>query len=176
MSRQIGRGLPPGVAPIFIVGSGAATLLAWSSNGQRIFAASHDNKISAFDTSTRTRLVESRILHDGSRRNAYSIALAGNGKYIATFAGHSILFLDTSTLTRIGMVNCHLTRQSLFATGRWDGKIIIRDLGKILPDSYGPFHVSICAFMLLACRISPVPSATFTKMHMYLLANNMNSL
>ena len=138
---------------------GATSPLAWSSDGQQIFTASRDNKVRAFDASTGTQLAESQILPD-SNDSVHSIALAANNKFITTFAGHSISFLDTSTLGRIGpviedseqiwSVTVSLDSRCL-ATGRWDGKIVIRDLGKILPDSYGPFNVSICVLILLAC-------------------------
>ncbi|KAG8213431.1 WD40-repeat-containing domain protein [Butyriboletus roseoflavus] len=64
---------------------GAITPLAWSSDGQQVFAASRDNKIRAFDASTGIKLAESQILRDG-KNDVYSIALAANGKFIATFA------------------------------------------------------------------------------------------
>ena len=131
---------------------GPATPLAWSSDGQQIFAASHNNKIRSFNTSTGSQLAESQILHNGEN-DVHSIALAPNNKFIATFARHSISFLDSSTLTRIGTVIENLdgehTRSiamsadsSHLATGGYEGRIAIRDLSKILPDSYGPFHVS----------------------------------
>ena len=131
---------------------GPATPLAWSSDGQEIFTASHDNKIRSFDTSTGSPLAESQPLHNISNI-VHSIALAANGKFIAVFVLSSISFLDASTLTHIGPVigdsDGKLIRSiaisvdsSQLATGREDGKIVIRDLSKILPDSYGPFHVS----------------------------------
>ena len=76
-----------------------------------------------------------------------------------------ISFLDASTLTRTGP---HVIRDdvsirsiaisqdnSYLATGQFDGKIIIRNLSMILPDFYGPFQVSICAFIVPACWTSP---------------------
>ena len=54
---------------------GAITPIAWSGNGQRIFSASRDNKIRAFDASTGTQLTESQSLYNGTP----SIALATNG-------------------------------------------------------------------------------------------------
>ena len=128
--------------------------LAWTNDGQQIFAAYYDNKIRSFDTSTGSPLAESQIVHcHNGDDNVHSIALAANGKFIATSANHSISFLDSSTLTRIGTViedsDGKLIRSiaismdsSQLVTGRLDGKVIIRDLSKILPDSYGPFHVS----------------------------------
>ncbi|KAG8219259.1 hypothetical protein J3R82DRAFT_98 [Butyriboletus roseoflavus] len=129
----------------------AAAPLAWSSDAQKIFAASHGNKIKAFDVSTGSQLAESQILHDGNN-NVPSIALAPNGKFITSFAKQSITLLDTTTLTRIDLpvvieesedirsISISLDNSHL-AIGRFDGKIVIRDLSKILPDSYGPFHI-----------------------------------
>ena len=153
-----------------IRGWAETTPLAWSNDGQQIFAVSRSNKIRALDASTGTRLVESRIL-DYSY-TIHGIALAANSKFITTCAGHSVLFLDTSTLGQIGPViddgeetwSVALSPDSShLAAGRPDAKIVIRDLGKILPVSYGPFNVSVCALILLACRISPVSSLTLTK-------------
>ena len=144
---------------------GAITPVAWSSDGQQSFAASRDNKIKAFDTSTGTQLTESQILH-GENDNVHSIALAADGKFIVTFAGRSIWCLDTSTLARIGPVieDVELIRSiaisldsTRLATGRHDGRITIHDLSKILPNVHGPFNVSITP-----CILSPVPSPTVT--------------
>ena len=137
--------------------------LAWSSDGHQIFAASQDKKIRTFDTSTGSQLAESQILQDGDS-GITSLALATNGNFIATYANseRSIWFLDTSTLARIGpviqdgerVVSTAISADSShLATGRLDGKIVIRDLGKILPDSYGPFHVSIGTCTLVACHV-----------------------
>ena len=126
------------------------TPLAWSGDGQQIFAVSSDNKVRSFDTSTGFQLAESQILHDISE-DVRSIALAGNGKFIATITPQSIWFLDTSALKQIAPVIKESEKiESIaisvdsghLATGQHDGKIIIRDLSKHLPDSYGPFHVS----------------------------------
>lgn len=153
-----------------------ATPLAWSGDSQKLFATSHENKIKSFDVSTGSQLTESPII-DGDI--VFSIALAANGKFFATFAQpHSISFLDAQTLTRIGPViedskyvrsiaispdNCYL------AVGREDGKVIIRDLSKILPDLYGPFHVSTCAFVVPACWTSPILSLALTNYFRHLL-------
>ena len=135
---------------------GATTPIAWLSDGQQIFAGSRDKKFRLFDASTGTQLIESQILHG----SVHSIALASNGKFVATLADRSITFLDTSTLVRIGPVieddkRIRSVAISLdgthLATGRGDGKIVIRDLRKILPELYGPVSVSIFA---LPCFIS----------------------
>ncbi|KAG8219211.1 WD40-repeat-containing domain protein [Butyriboletus roseoflavus] len=150
-----------------IPGWGPATPIAWSSDAQQIFSACRDNKIRAFDASTGSLLAQSHSLCDGSNDVA-PIAVAANGKFIAAFAEHSISFLDTSILAQIGPVIEDGKRlgsiaisadSSYLATGRADGKIMIRDLSKILPASYGPFHVSISAFIILAWWIiTPIPS------------------
>ncbi|KAH0832363.1 WD40-repeat-containing domain protein [Lanmaoa asiatica] len=74
------------------------TPLAWSNDGQQIFTASDDRKIKSFDASTGSKIAESSIL-DGNE--VESIALAANNKFIAAHTSHSILFLDTSSLSHI---------------------------------------------------------------------------
>ncbi|KAH0837838.1 WD40-repeat-containing domain protein, partial [Lanmaoa asiatica] len=127
---------------------GPATPLAWSNNGQQVFTTSSDNRIRCFDVSTGSRLADSQVLHDGDDSQVYSIVAAANGKFITTFTPHSISFLDTSTLTRIGPVveNSEEIRSisissdcSRLATGRRDGKVVVRALRDVLPDLYGPF-------------------------------------
>ena len=143
-----------------------STPLAWSSDGQQIFTASYHNKIRAFDAFTGTQLTESQTLYADD--NIRSIALATNGNFIATLAGDSfrVAFLDTLTLAHIGPViensedisSISISPDSSrLATAGDRGKIVIRDLGNIFPELYGPFNVSI------ACLIAPVPSPTLTK-------------
>lgn len=148
----------------------STTPIAWSSNGLQIFAASDDNKIRSFDVSTGSQLADLQIHNDYYR--VPSIALPADGKFIATFVYRSISFLDASTLTRIGPVIedddeiwsiAVSPDSSRVATGRHDGKIVIRRLNSLLPDVYGPFHVSICALVVLACCISPILSLTLTN-------------
>ena len=154
--------------------------LVWSSDEahwQQIFAVSN-NKIRAFDTSTGTLLAESQTLHDGGNDTIHSIALAANNKFIATSGDNLISFLDTSTLTRIGpdiennkqLASVTISADSShLATARDDGKIIIRDLSKILPDSYGPFHISTCTFIMSTCQVIFIPSPMVIKLHRHLL-------
>jgi len=140
----------------------AVTPLAWSSNGQQIFAVSSNHKIKSFDVSTGFQLVESQVHADN---DVDCIALASNGNLLATFADHSISLWDTSTLTQIGPVIKDSHSQGIWsialsldcnylATGGFDGNITIRNLSNILPDLYGPFLVSGCAFTTLACQTS----------------------
>ena len=133
-----------------------STPLAWSNDGQQFFAASRGRKIKSFDVSTGSQLAESQVRGAGEVR---SIALAANGKFLATFVQRSILFWDTSTLTRIGPVieDSQEIRSivlspdcSYLATGGGQGNIAIRNLNNILPDLYGPFSVSIYACTLLS--------------------------
>ncbi|KAF8558573.1 WD40 repeat-like protein [Imleria badia] len=124
------------------------TPLAWSNDGQQIFTASHDRRLRSFDVTTGSQLAESAI-HD---HDVPSIALAtGNGKFMSTFAGTVISFWDTSTFTQIGpaIQNTDTPRSiaisldgSYLATGGDNGKITVRSLAGILPESYGPFNAS----------------------------------
>ena len=127
----------------------AITPLAWSSDGQRIFATSYDKKIRSFDVSTGGLLAELQI-----PGYVHSLALAPNCKFIATFGDRSISFLDASTLARTGPVIEGSVRirsiaisadSSHLAIGGRDGEIVVRNLSQILPDLYGPFDVSICS-------------------------------
>ena len=151
----------------------ATTPLAWSSDGQHIFAAAKDNKVRSFDVSTGSQVAESQILRDrNDDYDVYSIALAANGKFIATFADRSISLLDVSTLARICPVIqggeriwsiAISTDNSCLATGQVYGKIILYRLNGILPDSYGPFHVSVCSFVATLCHTSPILAAMSTN-------------
>ena len=123
----------------------AITPLAWSGDGQRIFATSDYNSIG----STGAQLAELQM-----PSHVYSLALAPNCKFIATFGDRSISFLDASTLARTGPVITDSEEirsiaisadSSYLATGRrYDGKFVIRNLSQILPDLYGPFDVGVC--------------------------------
>ena len=129
------------------------TPLAWSSDGQRIFTASQDRKLRSFDVATGSQLAESEV---HNKYDVASIALpTGNGKFISTFADTLISFWDTSTFTRIGPVikdtkGARSIAISLdgnyLATGGGSGKVTVRNLSGVLPESYGPFNVSTIAF------------------------------
>ena len=141
----------------------AITPLAWSSDGQRIFATSDDDKVRSFDVSSGSQLAELEV-----PGRICSLALAPNCKFIAIFASSeldtSISFLDASTLARTGPVieNTKMiwsiaisTDSSSLATGQYDGKIVIRNLSQILPDLYGPFDVRICALIVPHVKQAP---------------------
>ena len=135
------------------------TPLAWSNDGERIFAVSQDNNIKSFAVSTGSQLAASLILG----KDSYSISLAGNNKFIAAVAKDAISFLDASTLAKVGTAikGKWATGISLdnsrIATGRQDGKIIIQDLANLLLDSYGPFQVTNCPFIMLTRQITTIP-------------------
>ncbi|KAH0832253.1 WD40-repeat-containing domain protein [Lanmaoa asiatica] len=126
-----------------------STPLAWSNNGQQIFTPSKDKKITSFDVWMGFKIAESQVL---GGNEITSIALAANGKFIAAYTSRFISFLDASTLSHIHPViedsedisSIAISADSSYlATGRrLDGKIVIRNLGSILPDFYGPFNVS----------------------------------
>ena len=105
-----------------------------------VFTARCDRTIESFDVSTGSKLAELQVHCD---RFKLSIALASNGKFLATFAHCCVSFWDTSTLTRIGPVIEDSQRIlsialspdcSYLATGGYEGNIIIRNLNNILPD------------------------------------------
>ena len=123
------------------------TPLAWSNDGQQIFVVSDDNNVKCFEVSTGSLLAQSQTLDGG---DVESIALATGGKFIATYAGNTIYFLDASTLTQISLAVKDSTTiysialsldSSYLATGGHGGRVVIRKLVNILPDFYGHSHV-----------------------------------
>jgi WD40 repeat protein len=156
---------------------GPITPLAWSNNGQQVFTASSDHKIKSFDVSTGSQLAKSQVPGDDA---VVSIALAANGKFLATFADRSISFWDTSTLTQIGPViedsqgirSIALSPDcSYLATGGWNGNITIRNLNNILPDPYGPFRVSIYACIISSDK-SHILSSSLSHTDSFVLRTN----
>jgi len=147
----------------FSYGWSSTTPLAWSpSNREQIFLGSGNSKIMSFDVSTGSELAEWQVHNAG---DVVSIALAANRKFLATFTGNSagISFWDTSTHSQIGSVIQDSQRIwsialspdcSYLATGGFNGNITIRNLSNVLPHSYIPSLVSICAFTMFARRIS----------------------
>ena len=114
--------------------------------------------------STGSQLAKSQV-HNAE---VTSIALAANGKFLATFAGRSISFWDTSTLAQIGPAvgDSQNVRSialspdcSYLATGGEVGNITIRDPNNIIPDSYGSFRVSIYPFTSLLDKSHNAPQA-----------------
>ncbi|KAG9310105.1 hypothetical protein JVU11DRAFT_9717 [Chiua virens] len=121
----------------------AITPLAWTEDGQQIFAACNDKRVKLFDALTGTQLAESQRFDE-----VISIALAANEQFIAFHLESSISFLDASTLAVIGPIipeegetEIHSIALSAdcayLATGRVDGKIAVRNLNTVLKDFVG---------------------------------------
>ena len=126
------------------------TLVAWSMDGERLFATAINKNIKLFDSSTGSQLAEWKILENDSP-DRISIALAANNKFIASSAGPFISFWDTSTQAQVGIVEDTEEIRSValspdgsrLVTGSDDSrKLIIWDLRGILPESYLPINVS----------------------------------
>ena len=149
-------------------GKMAITPIVWPSDGRRVFAISKGGKIKSFDASTRSQLAEWEAASDSG--DVESIAMSTNNRFIASSAGHSISFWDTSTHTRLGSVLEDVDRiRSIalspdgihLATGGENKTVTIWNLSEILPESYLPIAVStpfpmswplitfICRFTLL---------------------------
>ena len=159
---------------------GLSTPIAWSNDSGQIFSALKHFRIKLFDVSTGSQVAKSLTFNGGILG---SIALAANEKFVVVPAGRFISFLNTPTLSRIDpiiegssdILSVALSPDSGYlATGQQDGKIIIRDLGGILPDVYGPFPVSICLFKMLACQRSFILSPILTHYIRYLVARQDN--
>ena len=74
-----------------------STPLAWSNDGQQVFVLSMDYKIKSFKVSTGYKMAEARFRRT-KMSGTVSMALAANGKFLATTAGKSLIFWDASTL------------------------------------------------------------------------------
>jgi WD40 repeat protein len=118
------------------------TPIVWSSDGW-LFAVCKGGTIKSFDTSTGSQIAEWNIHSEDLR----SIALSTDNKSIASLAGHSVSFWDTSTRTQLGDVSEDDDVQSIalspdgtrLATGGKKNKTItIWNLCDILPESYLP--------------------------------------
>ena len=126
------------------------TLIVWPSD-VLLFAISKSGKIKSFDTSTGSQLAEWKI-HSHGGGDMMSVALSADNRFIASSAGHSISFWDTSTHTQLGSVledggeirSIALSPDGTrLATGAMNNKTItIWNLSDILPESYLPISVS----------------------------------
>jgi WD40 repeat protein len=121
------------------------TPIVWLSDG-RLFAMSEDlgGIIKSFDTSSGSQLAEWHI-HGRNSEDSKSIAMCGNSRFIASSAGRSVSFWDTSTHIQLGSVlEDDDTIQSIalspdgahLATGGNNKTITIWNLSHILPESY----------------------------------------
>ena len=129
------------------------TPIVWSSDSQ-LFAMSKGGKIKCFDTSSGSQLAEWQIHND---RSLMSIALSTNNRFIASSAGPSVTFWDTSTHTQLGIVDVGYDIRSIalsadgrhLATGGYGASktVTIWDLCTILPESFLSMTVSITSPM-----------------------------
>ena len=126
------------------------TPIAWSIDGERLFATSEDSKIKSFDASTGSQLAEWKI-HDNDDPTRMCIAVAANNTFIACSAGRFVSFWDASTHIQIGIVENSENIKSIalspdggrLASGsKASGRINIRDLSRVLPESYLSTSVS----------------------------------
>ncbi|KAF8547586.1 WD40 repeat-like protein [Imleria badia] len=122
------------------VNSALNNSIAWAGDAKRLFALSSDGNIHCLDVSTGTTLSRWPI---HSRSNVDCIALANNGMFIASSAGSSVSFWNTSTREQIGSV-IEFTHDvwSMAISANYDvaisGKktISLRSLCDILPSPY----------------------------------------
>jgi WD40 repeat protein len=131
------------------------TPVIWPSDG-RLFTLSEGGKIKSFDTSTGSQIAEWEI-HSHDSVLVVS-ALSGSNRFIASSAGHSISFWDTSTHTQVGsgledgdqIQSIALSPDGTrLATGGKNNKTItIWNLSDILPESYLRITVSTTLLML----------------------------
>ena len=133
----------------------AITPIVWPFDGQ-LFAISEGGKIKSFDTSTGSQLAEWKI-HSHNSGDLISLALSANRKFIASSAGHSVSFWDTSTHTQLGSVLKDVDRircialspdGTHLATGGYNKTVAIWNLSDILPESYFVITVSTAYPML----------------------------
>ena len=143
----------------------ALTPIVWPSDApSQLFAMSEGGKIKSFDTSTGSQLAEWQI-HDDS--SLMSIALPANNKFIASSAGHSVSFWDTTTHTQVGSVLKDVDKirsvalspdGTHLATGGYNTTITIWNLRGILPESY--LSITVSATFPIFWR--PVYESTFS--------------
>lgn len=125
------------------------TSLAWSNDGRLLFIASRAGKIKCFHVSgSFLSWTEWDVQADNQ---PVCIALASNGKFIASASSRFISFWDTSTHTRIGPVieqservwSIALSNDGHLASGGDDKKVTLRNLRNVLPRTYFLDHSDI---------------------------------
>ncbi|KAG9316862.1 WD40-repeat-containing domain protein [Chiua virens] len=119
------------------------TSLVWSHDGRQLYASSNAGKIKCFHLSgSMLSWAEWNAVQADNRPTA--IALASNGKFVATASYRFISFWDTSTHVQIGPIIDHAERvwsiaiseDGCLACGGDDKKITLRNLRDILPRFY----------------------------------------
>lgn len=121
--------------------------LAWSADGRQLFAVSY-GEVKHFDISSGS-LLNKWSVPGGTW--AASLILSRNEKFMVIVASNSLSFWDTSTQQQIGTAIEHASLvwsialspdDECIATGEDDGKVTLRGLRNILPDSYLTAQVS----------------------------------
>ncbi|KAF8550383.1 hypothetical protein OG21DRAFT_1514089 [Imleria badia] len=116
--------------------------LAWSPNGEHLFALSYDGTIRCLHGHTGNSLSQ-WLIH--SSDNPRCIALASNGKFLAASANSSVSFWDMTTHKQIGSILEHTDAvcaialsadNHYLASGGPDKKTTLHSLRSILPQSY----------------------------------------
>ena len=129
-----------------------------------LFAISEGGKIKSFDTSTGSQLTEWQLhsYHEYDSDDFMSIALSADNRFIASFAGRSVSFWDTSTHSQLGSLpkgddpirSIALSPDGThLATGGFNKETTIWNLSDILPESYFSITVST-SFPLLGTPIT----------------------
>ena len=123
------------------------TMLAWTSDGRQLFAASY-GQVKQFDTSSGSLLKKWRVPGGGWLG---SVVLSRNQKFAVVVARESLSFWDTSTYQQVGTVIVHTSNvwwialspnDDQIATGEENGKVTLRNLRSILCVSYLTVDVS----------------------------------
>ena len=123
------------------------TLLAWTSDGRQLFAASC-SQVKHFDTSSGS-LLKKWLVPGGGWLG--SVVLSRNQKFAVVVASKSLSFWDISTYQQIGTVIEHTSdvwwialspNDDQVATGEGNGKVTLRNLRDTLPVSYLTVNVS----------------------------------
>lgn len=118
--------------------------IAWSSDSQRIFASS-SNTIKHIYVGTGSVITQWSA--PALTNNAYgSLAVANNGRILASFAGSCLSLWDLSTCERLGPVFNHPNQRlwaivfsldnNYLATSGENGIITLRNLNDIVPMAY----------------------------------------
>ena len=132
--------IPVKVAPLFNTG------LLWSNN--HLFVVS-DSKIKQLDASAGSTVSEWSV---PDTNNSSCIALPQQGELIVYSTNDTVTFWDTSTHTRVGLIQHTESIRSITLSpddrflpiGGNSGKITIRDLRDVLPASYSTVSVVYC--------------------------------
>ena len=147
--------IPVNVAPLSMFNSG----LLWSNN--HLFVVS-DSTIKRFEASTGSAASEWPVHHSN---NSSCIALPKHGEFIAYSTYDTVTFWNTSTHTRIGLIQhtqpiCSIALSPghrFLAIGGDGGTIAIKDLRDVLPASYSTVCIVYCRTIEYQNRFTASP-------------------